>query len=87
MLVRKDLPTAQQIVQACHAVLEATTTFPSQVSSHPNLVDGDPATPDNVAKILENGFSGSMGQMPNATTNGLSNQDIANLVAYLNTLK
>ena len=54
---------------------------------HPNLVDGDPATPDNVAKILQNGFTGSMGQMPNATTNGLSNQDIANLVAYLNSLK
>ena len=55
--------------------------------SHPNLVDGDPATPGNVAKILQNGFTGSMGQMPNATTNGLSNQDIANLVAYLNSLK
>jgi cytochrome c oxidase subunit II len=55
--------------------------------THPNLVDNDPATPENVAKILQNGFTGSMGQMPNATTNGLSNQDIANLVAYLNSLK
>lgn len=55
--------------------------------SHPNLVNGDPATPENAAKILQNGYTGSLGQMPNATTNGLSNQDIANLVAYLDTLK
>lgn len=55
--------------------------------SHPNLVDGDPATPANVAKILENGFTGSYGHMPNQSENGLSNQDIANLVAFLNTLK
>lgn len=55
--------------------------------SHPNLVDGDPATPANVAKILENGFTGSYGHMPTQSENGLSNQDIANLVAYLNTLK
>jgi cytochrome c oxidase subunit 2 len=55
--------------------------------SHPNLVNGDPATPENVAKILQNGYTGSLGQMPNATTNGLSNQDIADLDAYLNTLK
>lgn len=55
--------------------------------SHPNLVDGDPATPENVAKILQNGYTGSIGTMPNATTNGLSSQDIANLVAFLDTLK
>jgi len=55
--------------------------------AHPNLVNGDPATPENVAKILQNGYTGPIGQMPNATTNGLSSQDIANLVAYLNTLK
>jgi mono/diheme cytochrome c family protein len=55
--------------------------------SHPNLVNGDPATPDNVAKLLQNGYTGSIGQMPNATTNGLTNQDIANLVAYLSSLK
>jgi cytochrome c oxidase subunit II len=55
--------------------------------SHPNLVDGDPATPANVAKILQNGFTGSLGTMPNATTNGLSDKDIANLVAYLDSLK
>jgi mono/diheme cytochrome c family protein len=55
--------------------------------SHPNLVNGDPATPPNVAKILQTGYTGSIGTMPNATTNGLSNQDIANLVAYLDSLK
>jgi cytochrome c oxidase subunit 2 len=55
--------------------------------AHPNLVDGDPATPADVAKILENGFTGSYGHMPNQSENGISNQDIANLVAYLNTLK
>lgn len=55
--------------------------------SHPNLVDGSPATPENVAKILQNGYTGSIGTMPNATTNGLSSQDIANLVAYLDSLK
>lgn len=55
--------------------------------SHPNLVDGDPATPANVAKILQKGYTGSIGTMPNATTNGLSDKDIANLVAYLDSLK
>lgn len=55
--------------------------------SHPNLVDGDKATPENVAKILQNGYKGDMGQMPNQAANGLSDKDVANLVAYLNTLK
>jgi cytochrome c oxidase subunit II len=55
--------------------------------SHPNLVNGNPATPGNVAKILQQGYTGSLGTMPNATTNGLSNQDIANLVAFLDSLK
>jgi cytochrome c oxidase subunit II len=55
--------------------------------SHPNLVNGQPATPQNAAAILQNGYTGSMGTMPNATTNGLSQQDIANLVAFLETLK
>jgi mono/diheme cytochrome c family protein len=54
---------------------------------HPNLVDGDPATEANVAKILQTGYTGSIGTMPNATTNGLSDQDIANLTVYLNSLK
>ncbi len=55
--------------------------------AHPNLVNGHPATPQNVANILQNGYTGSMGTMPNATANGLSYQDIANLVAFLDSLK
>ncbi len=55
--------------------------------SHPNLVNGQPATPANVAAILQNGYTGSMGTMPNASANGLTTQDISNLVAFLNTLK
>ena len=55
--------------------------------SHPNLVNNQPATPENVAAILQDGFTGSMGTMPNATANGLSSQDIANLVTFLDTLK
>jgi cytochrome c oxidase subunit 2 len=55
--------------------------------AHPNLVNGQKATPEDVADILQNGFSGPMGTMPNQTANGLSDKDIANLVAYLNSLK
>ncbi|MBV8373346.1 MAG: cytochrome c oxidase subunit II [Candidatus Eremiobacteraeota bacterium] len=55
--------------------------------AHPNLVNGEPANPADVAKILQAGFTGSLGTMPNATANGLSSQDIANLVAYLDSLK
>ena len=56
-------------------------------SGHPNLVNGQAANPADVASILENGYTGSMGAMPSASSNGLSPQDIANLVAFLNTLK
>lgn len=55
--------------------------------AHPNLVNGEKATPDDVARILQNGFNGPMGTMPNQTANGLSDKDIANLVAFLDTLK
>jgi cytochrome c oxidase subunit 2 len=55
--------------------------------AHPNLVNGQPATAQNVAVILQNGYTGSMGTMPNASANGLSAQDIANLVTFLSTLK
>ena len=55
--------------------------------AHPNLVNGEKATPDDVAKILQNGFNGPMGTMPNQTANQLSDKDIANLVAYLDSLK
>ena len=54
---------------------------------HPDLVDGDAATPDNVAKILQHGYTGPMGAMPNQTANGLSDKDVANLVAFLNSEK
>ena len=55
--------------------------------AHPNLVDGDKATPDDVAKILQHGFTGPMGTMPNQTANALSDKDIANLVAFLKSTK
>jgi cytochrome c oxidase subunit 2 len=55
--------------------------------SHPSLVDGDAATPANVAKILQQGYKGDMGQMPSAQMNAIGDKDIANLVAYLNSLK
>lgn len=55
--------------------------------SHPNLVNGQPANEQDVASILQSGYTGSMGTMPNASANGLSSQDIANLVTFLNTLK
>lgn len=54
--------------------------------AHPNLVNGDRATPGNIAEILQTGYRGSLGAMPTQTQNGLSNSDIANLVAYLTTL-
>ena len=55
--------------------------------AHPTLVDGKPPTPENIAGILTNGFTGPIGTMPNRQANGLSNTDIANLVAYLVSLK
>jgi hypothetical protein len=55
--------------------------------SHPKLVNGQAATPEDVAAILQNGYTGDMGAMPNASANGLSPKNIADLVAFLNTLK
>ncbi|MFN2448382.1 MAG: cytochrome c oxidase subunit II [Candidatus Baltobacteraceae bacterium] len=55
--------------------------------AHPNLVNGNKATPENVAKILQNGYNGPMGTMPNQTANQLSDKDIANLVSFLDSLK
>ncbi|HEY8312923.1 MAG TPA: cytochrome c oxidase subunit II [Candidatus Baltobacteraceae bacterium] len=55
--------------------------------AHPNLVDGAKATPENVAKILQKGYKGDMGQMPNQTANGLTDKDIADLVAFLKSTK
>lgn len=79
---------------ACHKIAPFSQTLvgPGLLAvlhdpSHPNLVNGKPANPADVADILQNGYTGSMGSMPNASTNGLSSQDISNLVAYLNSLK
>lgn len=55
--------------------------------AHPNLVNGEKATPEDVAEILQHGFTGPMGMMPNQTANGLTDKDIANLVAFLDSLK
>ena len=54
---------------------------------HPDLVDGKPANARDVGDILEHGYQGSMGVMPNAQANGLNAKDIADLIAYLQTLK
>jgi cytochrome c oxidase subunit 2 len=51
--------------------------------AHPKLVDGADPTPQNAAKIIHDGYTGDIGTMPSAQVNGLSNADIANLVAYL----
>jgi cytochrome c oxidase subunit 2 len=54
--------------------------------AHPKLVDGAAPTPQDAAKIIHDGYSGDIGTMPSAQVNGLSNPDIANLVAYLASL-
>ena len=79
---------------ACHKVAPFTQTLVGpglgnvlHDPSHPNLVNGQPATPENVAGILQSGYTGSMGTMPNASANGLSAKDIANLVTYLDSMK
>jgi cytochrome c oxidase subunit 2 len=53
---------------------------------HPDLVDGKKANPADVAQVLEHGFTGDMGTMPTMQANGISATDIANLIAYLQTL-
>jgi len=55
--------------------------------AHPTLVTGKTPTPEHIAEILQNGFTGPIGQMPNRQANGLSDKDIANAVAYLISLK
>jgi hypothetical protein len=39
--------------------------------------------PANIALILKNGYQGDLGVMPSAQVNAISNEDIANLDAYL----
>jgi len=53
---------------------------------HPDLVTGKPANADDVADVIEHGFSGDLGTMPNMQVNQLTAKDVANLVAYLETL-
>jgi cytochrome c oxidase subunit 2 len=55
--------------------------------SHPNLVNGTPVTPANIAQIIVKGYNGTAGAMPSRQATGVSNQDIANLVAFLTSLK
>jgi cytochrome c oxidase subunit 2 len=50
---------------------------------HPKLVNGTAPTPDDVALILKNGYTGDLGQMPSASINQLTDSDIANLTAYV----
>jgi cytochrome c oxidase subunit 2 len=54
---------------------------------HPTLVDGKPPTAQNIAEILVKGYNGPIGAMPNRQANGLSDKDIADLSAYLVSLK
>ena len=51
--------------------------------AHPKLVDGDDPTPASIAAILNKGYTGPIGVMPNKAANGLSDKDVADLVAYL----
>ncbi len=92
--VKLGATTFQAKCSACHAIAPFTQRIVGpglkgllDDPSHPNLVDGDKATPDDIAKILQTGYKGDMGQMPNSVANGLTDKDIANLVAYLSSLK
>lgn len=38
MLVRRDLPPAQQVVQSCHAVAEAARSLLSPEQPHPHII-------------------------------------------------
>jgi hypothetical protein len=38
VLVRKDLPPAQQVVQSCHAVAEAARSFLPAGQEHPHII-------------------------------------------------
>jgi len=55
-------------------------------AGHPQLVTGKPANAANVASIIENGATGDLGTMPNMQVNGLTPQDVADLVTYLQSL-
>ncbi|MGH7706853.1 MAG: cytochrome c oxidase subunit II [Vulcanimicrobiaceae bacterium] len=56
--------------------------------AHPKLVNGQPVSPANIAGIITHGYNGGAnGVMPTAQLNGLSPKDIANLTAFLTSLK
>jgi cytochrome c oxidase subunit 2 len=83
-----------QKCSACHAlasfdhkVVGPGLLHLSDDPQHPNLVDGKTPTADHIAEILENGYNGPIGAMPNRQANGLSDTDIANLAVYLESLK
>ena len=79
---------------ACHAVgpfsqklvgpgLKGVLSDPA----HPSLVNGSAATPEDLAKIIQKGYDGDMGHMPSASQNSITDKDVADLVAYLKSLK
>lgn len=79
---------------ACHAIgpFEQKIVGPGLAKltddpTHPKLVDGDAPTAANIAAILVKGYSGPLGVMPNEAANGLADKDVADLVAYLVSLK
>ena len=55
-------------------------------SAHPKLVNNADATPENVAGIIKEGFNGPLGVMPSAAANQITDQDIANLDVFLESL-
>lgn len=54
---------------------------------HPDLVDGEKASPEAIAGILQHGYKGDIGVMPDQAANQLSDKDIADLVAFLKNQK
>jgi cytochrome c oxidase subunit 2 len=54
--------------------------------AHPTLVTGKPANAADVADIVEHGATGALGTMPNMEANRLTPQDVADVVAYLQSL-
>jgi cytochrome c oxidase subunit 2 len=51
--------------------------------AHAKLVNGTDVTPQNIAAIITNGFTGDIGTMPSSAVNAVNGKDIANLTAYL----
>jgi len=86
--------TFKQKCDACHnvAAFDQKKVGPGLAKltddpAHPKLVDGTDPTPADIAGILSKGFTGPIGVMPNRAANGLSDKDVADLVAYLVSLK